>query len=70
MYKSIPLYIVNTLHMKSVFFSNSRDGRTVAINTFMAQLYQRADITFVLLLEKNNHDCKCDVQQFYECKVN
>ncbi len=61
MYKSIPLYIVNTFHIKNVFFSNSRDGRTVAINTFMAQLYQCADITFVLLLEKNNHDCKCDV---------
>ncbi len=54
MYKSIPLYIVNTFHMKNVFFSNSRDGRTVAINTFMAQLYQCADITFVLLLEENN----------------
>ncbi len=52
MYISIPLHTVNQFHTKSVFFSNSRDGRNVAINSFMEQLYQCVDITFVLFLEK------------------
>ncbi len=53
MYISIPLHIVSQFHTKSVFFSNSRDGWNVAIAyIFMEQLYQRADTTFVLFLEK------------------
>ncbi len=43
---------INQFHTKSVFFSNCRNGRNVAINTFMEQLYQCVDITFVLFLEK------------------
>ncbi len=46
MYTSIPLHIVNTFHTKSLFFCNSPDGRNVA------QLYQCADITFVLFFVK------------------
>ncbi len=59
--------------MKSVFFSNWPDGRNVAINTFMEQLYQCADITFVLFLEKITMIANIDIfflQQFYKCKVN
>ncbi len=53
MYISIPLNIVNQFPTNSVFFSNSRDGRNVAIAyIFMEQLYQRADITFVIFSKK------------------
>ncbi len=61
MYISILLHIINQFHMKSVFFSKSRDGRNLAINTFMEQLFKCADITFS---RKYNHDYKCDCDEW------
>ncbi len=67
MYISILLHIINQFHMKSVFFSKSRDGRNLAINTFMEQLFKCADITFS---RKYNHDYKCDIDFFYNSSIN
>ncbi len=45
--------LLNQFHTRSVFYSNSRDSRNVAIAyTFMEQLYQCADIKVVIFLEK------------------
>ncbi len=55
-----------------MFFSNSRDGRNVAINTFMEQLYQCADITlfFSRKITMITNVILIFLQQFYKCKVN
>ncbi len=70
-YISIPLHIVNQFHTKCVFFSNSRDGRNVAIAyTLMEQLYQCADITFVLFLEKMMTVITNVILIFYNSSIN